>query len=283
VRSAALRQPSANLFDGTSGPEQIAMSLTGKKVTLTGGSGGIGRHLAAHFIGAGADLAVLSRSRGGPEGSRHLQAELSTFEGIAAARALVESEKPDILVNLAGVQYFGLVEDQSLHGLCQNYLINLVAPIALCQAALPAMKRRKAGQIVNVGSVLGSIPLAHFAAYSSAKAGLKAFSEALRRELVDSGIWVTHISPRAARTNLMTPDIREYAQLTRMTIDDPVKVAEKIFRAIRGRRKEVCIGVPERIFSRLNAVLPRLVDAAVAKNDRRSKQLFSRPSPQRST
>lgn len=81
----------------------------------------------------------------------------------------------------------------------------------------------------------------------------------------------------------MTPDIREYAQLTRMTIDDPVKVAEKIFRAISRRRKEVCIGVPERIFSRLNAVLPRLIDAALAKNDRRSKQLFSRPNPQRST
>jgi short-subunit dehydrogenase len=259
------------------------MSLTGKKVTLTGGSGGIGRHLAAHFIGAGADLAVLSRGRGGPDGCRHLRAELSTFEGIAAARALVEGEKPDILVNLAGVQYFGPVEDQSLDGLCQGYLINLVAPVALCQAALPAMKRRNAGQIANVGSVLGSIPFAHFAAYSSAKAGLKAFSESLRRELVDSGISVTHISPRAAQTNLMTPDIREYAELTRMTIDDPAKVAEKIFRAISGRRKEVCIGVPERIFSRLNAVLPRLIDAAVAKNDRRSKQLFSRPNPQRST
>ena len=258
------------------------MSLTGKKVTLTGGSGGIGRHLAAHLIGAGADLAVLSRNRAGPDGSRHLQAELSTYEGIAAARALVAGEEPDILVNLAGVQYFGPVEDQPLDGLCRGYLINLVAPVALCQAALPAMKRRGAGQIVNVGSVFGSIPFAHFAAYSSAKAGLKAFSEALRRELVDTGIAVTHISPRAAQTNFITPDIQEYARLTRMTIDDPLKVAERIFRAISGRRKEVCIGVPEHIFSRLNAVLPRLIDAAVAKNDRRSKQLFSRSTPQRS-
>jgi short-subunit dehydrogenase len=259
------------------------MSLTGKKVTLTGGSGGIGRHLAAHLIGAGADLAVLSRNRGEPDGSRHLQAELSTYEGIAAARALVAGEEPDILVNLAGVQYFGPVEDQPLDGLCRGYLINLVAPVALCQAALPAMKRRGAGQIVNVGSVFGSIPFAHFAAYSSAKAGLKAFSEALRRELVDTDVCVTHISPRATQTSLMTPDIRKYAQLTRMTIDDPVTVAGKIFLAIKHRRKEVCIGVPERIFSRLNAVVPRLVDAAVARNDRRSKQLFSASIPQRRT
>jgi short-subunit dehydrogenase len=261
----------------------IAMSLTGKKVILTGGSGGIGRHVAAHFIGAGADLAVLSRNHAGPPGSRHLRAELSTCEGIAAARTLVAGEEPDILVNLAGVQYFGPLEDQPLDGLCKGYLINLVAPVALCQAALPAMKRRNAGQIANIGSVFGSIPFAHFAAYSSAKAGLKAFSEALRRELVDTGISVTHISPRAAQTNLITPDVQEYAQLTRMTIDDPIRVAETIFLAIRGRRREVVIGAPERIFSRLNAVLPRLIDAAVAKNDRKSKQLFSKSTPQRST
>jgi short-subunit dehydrogenase len=259
------------------------MSLEGKKVVLTGGSGGIGRHVAAQFIGAGADVAVLSRNHGGPDGTRHLRAELSTFEGIAAAQMIVAREEPDILVNLAGVQYFGPVEDQLLDGLCKSYLINLVAPVALCQMALPAMKRRDYGQIVNVGSVFGSIPFAHFAAYSSAKAGLKAFSEALRRELVDTDVSVTHISPRAAQTSFITPDIEKYAQLTGMTIDDPVTVAEKIFVAIKQRRKEVCIGLPERIFSRLNAVLPRLVDAAVAKNDRKSKRLFPGSISQRRT
>jgi short-subunit dehydrogenase len=259
------------------------MSLDGKKVILTGGSGGIGRLVATLFIGAGADLAVMSRSHRAPDGTRHLRAELSTIEGIAAAQAIVAGEEPDVLVNLAGVQYFGSVEEQPLDGLCKSYLINLVAPVALCQAALPAMKRRDCGQIVNVGSVFGSIPFAHFAAYSSAKAGLKAFSEALRRELVDTDVSVTHISPRAAQTNLITPDIQKYAQLTGMTIDNPVTVAEKIFVAIKQRRKEVCIGLPERIFSRLNAVLPRLVDAAVAKNDRKSKQLFLSSISQRRT
>jgi short-subunit dehydrogenase len=276
------QRPSSILFDGRRpAGVMLLMSLDGKKVVLTGGSGGIGRHLAAHFVGAGANLAVLSRNRREPDGSRHLQADLSTFEGIAAAQIIVAREEPDILVNLAGVQYFGLIEDQPLDGLSKSYLINLVAPVGLCQACLPAMKRRNFGQIVNVGSVFGSIPFAHFAAYSSAKAGLKAFSEALRRELVDTDVSVTHVSPRAARTDFITPDIQKYAQLTRMTIDDPVTVAGKIFLAIKHRRKEVCIGVPERIFSRLNAIVPRLVDAAVARNDRRSKQLFSVSVPQR--
>ncbi len=259
------------------------MPLERKKVILTGGSGGLGRLVAAQFLGAGADLSIMSRNRGGPDGIRHLPADLSTLQGIDAAQIIVAREAPDLLVNLAGVQYFGPLEDQSLDDLCKSYLINLMAPVALCRAALPAMKRRSSGQIVNVGSVLGSIPFAHFAAYSSAKAGLKAFSEALRRELVDTDVCVTHICPRATQTSLITPDIRKYAQLTRMTIDDPVIVAEKIFRAIRQRRKEVCIGISESIFSRLNAVLPRLIDAAVAKNDRKSKRLFPTTIPQRST
>ena len=261
---------------------EALMILKNKKVILTGGSGGIGKFVAEQFIDDGAHLAVMSRGDKAPRGARHLKVELSTLEGIAAAQTIIVEEEPDILVNLAGVQYFGPIENQSLDELYMSYLINLVAPVALCQASLPAMRRRNVGQIANVGSVFGSIPFAHFAVYSSAKAGLRAFSEALRRELVDTEVSVTHISPRAARTNLITPDVQKYAQLTGMTIDDPIQVAKAIFVAIKKQRKEVCIGFPERLFVRINAVLPRLVDAAVAKNDRRSKHLFSSPTTQRS-
>ena len=87
-------------------------------------------------------------------------------------------------------------------------MVNLVAPAALCCACLPFMKRRNSGQIVNIGSIFGSIPLAHFAAYSSAKSGLRAFSEALRRELADTKIAVTYIAPRAVRTGMLTPEIK---------------------------------------------------------------------------
>jgi short-subunit dehydrogenase len=259
------------------------MMLKKKKAIVTGGSGGIGKFVVEQFIDDGVDLAVMSRSDNAPRGARHLEVDLSTFEGILAAQTIIVQEEPDILVNLAGVQYFGPIENQSPDDLYKSYLINLVAPAALCQASLPAMKRRNSGQIANVGSVFGSIPFAHFAAYSSAKAGLRAFSEALRRELVDTNVSVTHISPRAARTNLITPDVQKYAQLTGMTIDDPMQVANIIFLAIKKRRKEVCIGFPERLFARLNAVLPRLIDAAVARNDRRSKHLFPIPTTQRST
>jgi short-subunit dehydrogenase len=251
------------------------MPLKQKRVIMAGGSGGIGQLVAAEFLREGADLAVMSRSDRGASQTRHLKADLSTPEGIATACQLVSREEPDILVNLAGVQYFGPTEKQSFSDMLSGYMINLVAPVALCNAALPGMKRRNFGQIVNIGSVFGSLAFAHFAAYSSAKAGLRAFSEALRRELVDTDVSVTYIAPRAVRTNLITPDIQKYAVITGMNVDDPVTVSARIIAAIKQRRKDVCIGFPECLYVRLNAVLPRVMDAALARNDRRAKSLFA--------
>jgi short-subunit dehydrogenase len=136
------------------------------------------------------------------------------------------------------------------------------------------MRRRNAGHIVNVGSMLGSIALAHFVAYSSAKAGLRALSEALRRELADSNIAVTYIAPRAVRTRMLNPQVETYARLTGMNIDSPSATASQIIAAIKRRRKELHIGFPERFFARLNALLPRVVDAAVTSKDRRARALF---------
>jgi short-subunit dehydrogenase len=252
----------------------MGMPLKNKKAILTGGSGGIGRFLAAEFIREGADLFSMSRSDGGVPEARHLKADLSTPEGISAACQIVAQEDPDILVNLAGVQYFGPVEKQSLGEMSEGYMINLLAPAALCKAALPGMKRRNQGQIIIVGSIFGSIAFAHFATYSSAKAGLRAFSEALRRELVDTNVAVTHIAPRAVRTGMLTPKMQKFAELTGMHVDEPETVAGQIMAAVKKRKKDVCIGFPECLYVRLNALLPRVVDAALAGNDRRAKSLF---------
>ena len=188
---------------------------------------------------------------------------------------MVEREEPDILINMAGTQYFGLFEGQSLDAMLASYMVNLMAPAALCRAALGAMKRRNSGQLVNIGSVFGSIPFAHFAAYSSAKAGLRALSEALRRELAGTQIVVTYVAPRAIRTGMLSSDMQKYAALTGMNVDAPERVAHKVLKAVQRRRKEVYIGFPERLFVRLNAVMPRVVDAAVASGDRKAAALFS--------
>jgi short-subunit dehydrogenase len=251
------------------------MPLAKRKIVLSGGSGGIGQHVGARLLERGASLATISRSASGLPGSRHFAADLSSEDGRKSAVAFVEDEQPDVLINLAGVQYFGPAEQQSGSDIEATYAVNLIAPVLLSRAVLPAMKRRRFGQIVNIGSILGSIGFAYFATYSSSKAGLRLFSEALRREVAGTGIVVSYIAPRAARTGLITSKLAQYADLTKMAIDDPDGVAGRIVDTLERGDKEVYFGGAEPIFVKLNGAFPRLIDFFLANNDRKASALFA--------
>ncbi len=146
------------------------------RIVLSGASGGLGQRVAALLLERGASLTTISRSSNDSVGARHFAADLSSTAGIASAVRFLEGEETDILINLAGVQYFGPAEQQPYDDVEATYAVNLIAPVQLSRAVLPGMKRRGAGQIVNIGSILGSIGLAYFATYSSSKAGLRMFS-----------------------------------------------------------------------------------------------------------
>jgi short-subunit dehydrogenase len=207
-----------------------------------------------------------------------LQGDLGSVEGLERVADAVAQKDWDILINLAGIQHFGPVERQSPEHLAASYMVNLVAPVRLTQAVLPSMKARGAGQIVNIGSIFGSINFAHFATYSSAKAGLRGFSQALRRELSGTGVGVTYIAPRAVRTPLNSPAVMQFAAITHMNMDDPDVIARRIVKAIRADRRDVYFGFPESLFVRINAIAPALVDGALAANDRKAAGLFTQTS-----
>jgi short-subunit dehydrogenase len=250
------------------------MSIDMKKIVLTGGSGGIGALVARELSSAGSDILVVDRTEPNLASARYLKGDLSTMEGIAAIAARLIAEAPDMLINLAGVQYFGLTEQQESDHVHMNYMVNLIAPVLLTQAVLPSMKRRGAGQIVNIGSILGSINFPYFVTYSSTKAGLRGFSEALRRELHRSGIDVTYIAPRAVRTGFNSDAVMRFAKMAKMTVDNPESVARQIVRAIRDRKRDVFIGFPERLFILANGLAPRLVDAGISSTTAKAKALF---------
>lgn len=245
-----------------------------KTILLTGGSGGLGSLIGAQLMAEGARVVVLDRAP--PVAcSGFLQHDISTAEGVEAAANTIASRSWDIVINLAGIQHFGPFERQSPEHLLASYMVNLIAPVRLTQAVLPGMKARRVGQIVNVGSIFGSINFAHFVTYSSAKAGLRGFSQALRRELSGSGVDVTYVAPRAVRTALNTPAVMAFAKLTQMNMDPPEQIARRIVEAIRGRKKDVYFGFPESLFVRINAIFPRLVDGALSANDRKAARLFA--------
>lgn len=251
------------------------MRLKGKRVLVTGGGGGLGTLICQRLIKLQAEVTVIDRVETLSFDANLIRGDLSTAEGIADVVRQVDPLEWDVLVNLAGLQYFGPFERQTPEHLVNTYMVNLVAPAMLAQSVGHGMRWRGHGCIVNIGSVFGSINFAHFATYSSSKAGLRGLSQALRREYAGSGVKVVYIAPRAVRTPLNSAQVMEFARRTHMNMDDPEYVARRIVKAIRHRNREVYIGFPESLFVRINAVAPGLVDSALAKNDRRASELFA--------
>jgi len=250
------------------------MRFEGLRILVTGGSGGLGRPLCAQLRWKGAKVTVLDRAPPADPTMGFLQHDISTTDGLEAAVIDVREKHWDVLINLAGVQHFGRLEDQAPDHLLASYMVNLVAPVRLTQAVLPTMKHYARGHIVNIGSIFGSINFAHFATYSSAKAGLRGFSQALRREVAGAGVNITYVAPRAVRTPLNTAQVMAFAKATGMRFDDPERIAGLILEAVRRKRAEAYFGFPESLFVRVNALLPGVVDRALWANDRKAATLF---------
>lgn len=248
-------------------------SLEGRQIVLTGAAGGIGSLVARRLAAAGARVLGVDRSACA-DCAESLPGDLGSLAGIREVTRVLAARRVDVLLNLAGVQYFGPFERQADDQVQLGYTVNLLAPTLLAQAVLPSMRARGAGQIVNIGSVFGAIAFAHFATYSASKAGLRALSEALRRELAGSGVRVTHIAPRAVRTPLNSAAVQRFAALTRMHMDPPEQVAARIVACIADPVDQLVIGFPESLFVRINALAPGLVDRALRGNDRKAAGLF---------
>lgn len=254
------------------------MHLPGRRIVLTGASGGIGAAAAVALAARGAqlivsgrdgarleDLAGRIRSSGGRAAA--IVADLSTAEGAQEliARAQAGGERIDVLVNCAGTSHFGSFESTPPEVLERLLQSNVLAPMRLAQQVLPAMRRQGQGLIVNVGSIFGSIGFPCFAGYSTTKFALRGFSEALRRELKGTGIDVLYFAPRYTRTAINTDAVQRMAQAVRMPQDEPVQVARSLVDAIERGQRERFLGASERFFVRLNSLFPRLVDGPLAR------------------
>ncbi len=238
------------------------MQLKGKNIFITGGTGGIGGPLVEGLRAAGAIVHVYDRKKNG-----------DLVPNIDSICARLAEMAPDILINLAGYNVFDHCEKQDIESIVA---LNLIVPVRLVQAVLPAMKQRGTGHIVNIGSMTALIPLPHLTGYVASKAGLKAFSDSLRRELLDTGIIVTHVTPRAVRTDANKGLKAVLNEKTGVHYDNAEYVAQKIIDAIICDKPDLRIGWPERFFALLQALVPSLIDQGLKKNQRLGEELLKR-------
>lgn len=256
------------------------IDLSQRTILLTGASSGIGRCLATELAGAGARLVLAGRSR---QRLEQLQADLGCAQVRIAVHDLEREEPrtlwrqsvqhwgvPDILINNAGVLDFTPVELESGARVEELFRVNVVAPVLLCREAVRDFRTRGSGQIVNIGSIFGSIAFAYFATYSASKFALRGYSEALRRELAGTDVRVTYVAPRATRTRLAEL-FGSFAQRVQMKMDEPEAVASAVVEALRAGARERYLGFPESLYVRLNALWPRLIDRALARQNQTAR------------
>ncbi len=171
-----------------------------------------------------------------------------------------------LLVNCAGVNDFGLFEEQSQDAIEDTIRINLISPMLICQDLLPLLHRHGKAQIVNIGSTFGSIGYPGFSAYCASKFGLRGFTESLRRELADTGVQVSYIAPRATQTDLNSDKIVAMNNELGTAMDKPSVVADEVMGVIDRRSPlDKYMGWPEKLFVKINALLPALVDSSLRK------------------
>ena len=181
-----------------------------KTALVTGGTKGIGRAIAESLIKAGARVTITARNED------EIKAAVSQLNAIGPGTAtghvcdvrdynqvksvFADLDGLDILINNAGVGIFASVESMSVEDFHTVLETNVFGVFYCCHEAIPLMKKRGGGYIINISSLAGANPHAEMAAYNASKFGLNGFSEALMQEVRHDGIKVSYIMPGSVNT-----------------------------------------------------------------------------------
>jgi 3-oxoacyl-[acyl-carrier protein] reductase len=190
------------------------MDLSGKVAIVTGGTKGIGRSIAEALVGEGVNVCVSARSRNEIDETvgelmafkkgraTGIVADVCNCSQVKALFELMDSEFGglDILVNNAGIGLFQTVEEMSPEDFRSVIETNVFGVFYCCHEAIPRMKKRGGGYIINMSSLAGINAHPKMAAYNASKFGLNGFSEALMQEVRHDGIKVSYIMPGSVNT-----------------------------------------------------------------------------------
>jgi uncharacterized oxidoreductase len=210
------------------------MKLDGNTVFITGGGSGIGRGLAEAFHKLGNQVIISGRRKGhladtvqANPGMHAIELNIEDPASIASAAREVVAKYPmlNVLINNAGIMHVddvsGAIDDAVA---VSTVTTNLLGPIRMTSALVEHLKKQKASAIINVSSVLGFVPLAVAAVYSSTKAALHSYSQSLRYKLAGSPVRVLELAPPWVRTDLLNSSNEPRAMPLAEFIDETIKV-----------------------------------------------------------
>lgn len=236
--------------------------FTGKRVLVTGAASGIGRATALLLADRGArlyltdinaealDRTVADARAAGAVVGEHRALDIADYDAVAGFAADIHSRHPamDMVMNIAGVSAWGTV-DQLTHRHWKSMVdVNLMGPIHVIEAFLPAMVAAgRGGRLVNVSSAAGLVALPWHAAYSASKFGLRGLSEVLRFDLARHGIGVCVVVPGAVDTPLVQtveiagidredPRVQRWVRRFSGHAVSPERAAEKILAGVARNR-----------------------------------------------
>ncbi len=190
-------------------------SLKGKVAVITGGSRGIGNATARELLAQGADVAITGTSQAHLDAADKelssaypdarvlpIRADVRDYADVEKALATTSERLGgiDILVNNAGVGVFRPVADMTVEEWHQNIDTNLTGVFYCCHAALPHLRARGGGWIINISSLASRNAFVNGAAYCASKSALNAFSESLMQEVRYEGIRVAYVLPGSVNT-----------------------------------------------------------------------------------
>jgi len=263
-------------------------SLAGKNVVITGGSRGLGLVLARECLERGASVAILARdkfelSRAHNDLTRNHyrvfaipcdvtdQAQvLQAFSDIAERLGPVH-----VLINNAGLIQVGPMDSMTVDDYRVSLGVHFWGPLYACLPALPGMRKRREGRIVNISSIGGKISVPHLLPYSVGKFALAGLSKGLRAELSNDGVFVTSVFPGLMRTgSSRNADFKGQhraehtwfsvsASLPGLTVSAE-RAARNILDACEQGRAELIISLAAKVAARFDHLFPELSSGVMA-------------------